>query len=90
MNSILINFSRVSTSGAKIDVLEAKARQARAEARITYLDEVRELKRRQQAAKQKIQELTQAGDAALDDLKAGIEQAWKDLGHVIERAAEHF
>jgi len=82
--------SRLDEWRAKIAVLEAKANQAKAESKITYLNEVRDLKRRQQEAGQKLDELRKAGADAADELKSGIERAWDDLGNAIKRAAEHF
>ena len=64
--------------------------QAKADAKVTYLDQVRELKRKRQAASEKLDDLRQSGGSAAKELKDGVERAIKDLGDAFEKAVENF
>ena len=75
---------------AKLDLLSAKARNAKADARISYESELASLKTRQVAARQKLEELGKRGEGAWDDMKDGAEKAWDEMGKAIERLASRF
>jgi len=75
---------------AEIDRLEAKAREAEAEACLRYMSEVEELRDRKEQAIQRLRELSDAGEQAADDVVAGAEQAWEELGESVKAAARRF
>lgn len=75
---------------AEIGKLQAKGDQVSADARIEYDRQVQELRTMQAEARRKMGELKNAGDDAWQDLKAGIEHAWNDLGRATKSAAARF
>ena len=44
----------------------------------------------QNQMKEKLKELDAAGENALDDLKGGLEEAWKSLSSAFDKATSHF
>ena len=75
---------------ARLDVFAAKARNATAEARINYENELEVLKVKRAAAHEKLQELGKRGETAWAEMKDGVEKAWDDMGKAIEKAAARF
>jgi len=75
---------------AKLDLLSAKARNATADARISYETELDRLQSRRAAARQKLEELGKRSEDAWEDLKDGAEKAWDEMGKAIERLASRF
>ena len=82
--------ARLDQWRAEIDKLQAKAAEASADARKEYEDQVDELRKQQDAAREKLKELDKASDDAWEDLKAGFEKAWDNLGDAVESARERF
>ena len=75
---------------AKIDELECKAREAKADAKINYENQISQLKDKRDGALQKLHELKGASAEAWDILKAGAETSWTDLKNAVTAAAEKF
>ncbi len=75
---------------AEIDRLEAKAREAQADTKLRYLDEVEKLRASQEQARGKLDELGKAGKQASDDLLDGARHAWDELGDAVEAAGKRF
>jgi len=75
---------------ADINKLKAKADSAEADVKLEYHEQIENLKEKQTAAEQKLNELTQASDAAWEDLKAGTESAWNSLGNAVQNATARF
>jgi uncharacterized protein YfiM (DUF2279 family) len=75
---------------ANIDELESKARAAKADVKIGYENQIRQLKDKRDGAKQKLQELKGASAEAWDILKAGAETSWADLKKAVTAAKEKF
>ena len=75
---------------AKIDELESKARTAKADAKISYENQIGQLKEQRDTAMQKLQELKGSSSEAWDTLKAGAETAWSDLQKAVTEAKEKF
>jgi nucleotide-binding universal stress UspA family protein/archaellum component FlaC len=76
--------------GGEIDVLKAKAEKSKAEAKIAYLKQIQEVKKRQESVKKNLRELRGSGDEAWADFKGGVEDAVKDLKRALTRAASRF
>jgi septation ring formation regulator EzrA len=76
--------------GGDIDVLKAKAEKSKAEAKIAYLKQIEELKKKQGSVKKNLRELRGSGDEAWEDFKGGVEDAVKDLKRAFKRAASRF
>lgn len=75
---------------AEIAKLKARADKAQAESQIQYYKQIEELRKRQQEAQAKLDELRQAGEDAWEDLQAGIESAWNSLGEAVKSATSRF
>ncbi len=75
---------------AEISKLKAKAEGAGADAELKYNDQIDELKSRQAAASQKLDELRSSSDDAWQDLKAGVENAWSNLEKSVRSAQSRF
>jgi len=76
--------------GAQIALLEAKANNAKADAKIDYLKNIEALHRKQSEAKVKLQELKIAGDEAWGDLRTGAEKVWTEVKTALHDAASRF
>lgn len=75
---------------AEIDTLSARADNVAADVGNEYHGRIESLKAKQAAARQKIEELQQAGESAWDDLKSGTELAWTAMGEAIDSAKNRF
>jgi uncharacterized coiled-coil DUF342 family protein len=74
----------------EIDTLTAKAVDVTADVKNEYNEQIESLKTKQAAARQKIEELQQAGESAWEDLKSGVELAWTAIGEAIDSARSRF
>ncbi len=75
---------------AKIDVLKAKAKTAKAGVEVEYYETIDNIKDKQVVAKNKLVELREAGDDAWEDLKEGLDSTWDRLGDAIKTATSRF
>jgi len=75
---------------AEIDRLTARAGEVKADVKNEFNGQVESLKAKQTVARQKIEELQQAGDSAWGDLKSGIELAWSAMEEAIDSARSRF
>lgn len=74
----------------KIDLLKSQADKAEAEQKIKYYEQIESLRAKQVAVHEKMDELRTAGEGAWEDVKAGVELAWRDLEDAYERAVSKF
>lgn len=70
--------------------LAAKAAEAKAGATTGYAEQIEALKVKQAAAKEKIEQLQQAGESAWEDLRSGAELAWTAMSEAIDSARSRF
>ncbi len=82
--------ARMDEWNAEIDVLSAKAHQAKAEMKIEYLNELEDLRAKRRDLQQKIVEMEQASENAWQDLKQGLENSWTILKKSLTRAKSEF
>jgi len=75
---------------AEIDTLTSMAGKVTADVKSEYSEQIDTLKAKQAEARQKIEELQQAGEGAWGDLKSGIELAWSAMGEAIDSARSRF
>jgi uncharacterized coiled-coil DUF342 family protein len=75
---------------AEIDTLTAKAGEVSSDVTKEYHERIDTLNAKQAVARQKIEELQQAGESAWVDLKSGIELAWTAMGEAIDSARSRF
>lgn len=75
---------------AKIDVLAAKGKEMKADAKIEYYKQMEELQQKRTAAQTRLDELTRSSSEAWGELKYGMDSAYTDLLNAFERAAARF
>jgi len=82
--------ARIDQWNADIEKLQAKANEAKADAKIEYEDQLKELRAQRDEAKAKLEEMAEASDSAWDDMKAGFERVWEKASNAFENAKERF
>jgi len=82
--------ARLDQWQAEIDKLRAKAVEAGADASIAYQEQVEKLRGQQDAARDRLKQIDEAGGEAWKDLKAGVEKAWADLDSAVAQARKRF
>ncbi|AMV70492.1 hypothetical protein JCM30471_24850 [Desulfuromonas carbonis] len=82
--------SKIDQWNAEIEKFQAKARGAKADARIEYEEQVEELKDRRDALQEKVADLEKAGGQAWEDLKAGAEKALGEVESAFAKARDRF
>ena len=76
--------------GKEIDKLQAKADQAKEDAKQGYLDQVKDLRAKQAAMKAKLHELKTANEGAWGYLKEGVDKSWNETKDAFNKAADRF
>lgn len=74
----------------KIDVVKAKAEASKTEAKNIYIEQIEDLKSKQELAIQKLHQLRESGVDAWEDIKSGLDEAVTDLGKAIKDALSRF
>ena len=75
---------------AEIDKLDAKARKADAEAKIRYEEQVSQLRQKRKELQNMVTQMGEASDDAWEDLKEGLENAWKVFKGTLSKAKSEF
>lgn len=75
---------------AEIDILEAKAAQADADAKIYYQGKLEDLRTKKNDVMEKIEGIRQAEESAWEDLKQGLENSWDILKESFKEAKSEF
>ena len=82
--------SQLDALNNKLDKLEKKADQASGDTKAEIRRELDELQATRTKAQAKLRELRAASDGAWEDVKIGLEMAWKSFSQSIDSAAERF
>ena len=82
--------ARLEELDAEIDLMKAKAKGASAEAQLEYTRYLSEMREKRKEAGRKLEQLRAAGDNALADIQAGMENAWKELKGAVDQAKSRF
>ena len=82
--------AQVKEWNAQLELLKAKAGNAKADAKIEYYKTIEALQSKQNEAKAKLRELKTAGDEAWEDLKTGAEKAWAEVKAAYHEASSRF
>lgn len=82
--------ARLNVLKKDLEVLKAKADRAEAGVKLEYQAKINDLEQKQESANKKLTELKNASDEAWDDIKAGAEIAWSNLGSAIKQASMRF
>lgn len=75
---------------ANIDKLKAKAKQANADARIQFNDQLKALDAHKDRVQENLSAMESAAGEAYEDLKSGTQKAFSELKSAVEKAAERF
>jgi hypothetical protein len=76
--------------GAQIELMEAKAAIAKPEIKIEYQRQIDALRAKEGAVQGKLDEFRQSGEAAWEELKAGVDTAVSELQEAVGKAASEF
>ncbi len=74
----------------EIDKLEAKAEQARSDAKGDYQMQLQELQSKRREAENRIKEIREAGEGAWQELKSGTEEAFDTMKKALDNAMSRF
>ena len=75
---------------AQLEVLVAKAGQAKEEAKAKYAPQIEALRAKQESVRQKLEGLKEPGSEAWEDLKKGIDAAVGEFKFAVQSAASRF
>ncbi len=82
--------SQLKEWNAQITLLKAKAKNAKADAKIDYYKTIETLESKYDKAKTKLQELKTAGDDAWVAVRTGAEKVWTEVKTAYHDAASSF
>jgi chromosome segregation ATPase len=82
--------AQIDQWNAEINKFQAQARQAAADVKIEYEEQVADLKGRRDALRQRLADLQQAGDEAFEDLKEGTDKALEGIKGAFAKARSRF
>jgi hypothetical protein len=82
--------ARLDQMAAEIDMLQAKAAEASADARIEYERQVEALRKQQADAREQLRDFNEASGEAWKDLAGGLEKAWNDFADSVRKATGRF
>lgn len=80
----------LDTIDARLVELEAKARHKKGEANREIKTSIDEIRKSKDRAERRLEELKLASKPAWDDVKKGVEQAWKSLSNAVDSASARF
>jgi universal stress protein A len=75
---------------AKTDALKTRADKTKTDAQVIYKEQIENLRTKQEAARQKLQELKDSGEEAWGELKVGLDKALEDFKKAFSSARSKF
>lgn len=82
--------AKLDELNAEIDALAAKAGEVTADVMKEYHEQIDTVKMKQTVARQKMEELQNAGGSAWEDMKSGIDLAWSAINEALDSARSRF
>jgi len=82
--------SKMDKWNAEINKFQAKAKKAKSTAQVQFTKEIDEIKAKRKVLEDKIADMQRAGETAWEDIKGGVDDAWKTLGDSIQTAKSRF
>jgi hypothetical protein len=82
--------SQLKQWDADIEVLEAKTKKAKVDAKAKYQKQIEILHKKKLAAHDRLEELNQAGEEAGEVMKSGVEEAFSSLKNAFQKAKSKF
>lgn len=74
----------------QMDVLKARAEQVKTDARMMYKEQIENLRQKQEAARQRLQELKDSSEEAWEELRVGLDKTLEDLKEAFSRSKSKF
>ncbi len=75
---------------AEIGKMEAKSRQAEADMRLKYDEQLKKLRARRDEAEAQLKELQKASEDSWHRMRKGMDEAWDDMSRAFREAMERF
>mgnify|MGYP000314631334 CR=1 FL=1 len=82
--------ARIDEWNADIAKLEARARQAEADMKIKYEEQLETMRQQREHAREKMHEIQHASEEAWESLRHGMESAWDSMTKAFRDAADRF
>ncbi|GAB6088529.1 sll1863 family stress response protein [Spirochaeta dissipatitropha] len=82
--------TRLDEWNKSIDELEAQAEKVEADAKIKLQEQLQDLKKQRDSARNDLRDLQSASSEAFEDMKDGLEQAWKSINDSFRSALTRF
>ena len=82
--------AQLSEWDAKLDLLNAKARKASADARIGYENQLASLRAQRAEAHKRFEEFGKRSENAWEDMRAGMDKVWGEMGKAMQKVTAHF
>lgn len=82
--------AQLAEQKARLELLKAKARRMAADGKIMAYEEIADAEEKLSAMKARLNALGGAGEGAWQEMKAGVEKAWSDVGDACKKAAAKF
>lgn len=82
--------AQIKQLDARIDVLRAEAEKAKADVKISLQKQIENLEKKREEAKNRLREVKAAGQVAWEELKAGMDNAIKELEQAVVQATSKF
>ncbi|PWQ93826.1 hypothetical protein [Leucothrix arctica] len=74
----------------KITELKARAKLASADERVSYKEHIHDMEQKLATTKTKLKVFSEAGDEAWEELKSGVDTAWKSFSASVQKASDKF
>ena len=82
--------ARIDEWNADLNKLEARSREAEAQWRAKYDEQIQELREQRNQVEERLRELQKASDESWKRLREGMELAWDDMSKAFRDAADRF
>ncbi len=82
--------ARLDEWNAEMSRLEAKAREARADAKIDYQRALADMAQQRERLREQLDDMRSSGEAAWQELRRGAESAMDEMTRAWEKARRHF
>jgi len=82
--------ARIDQWNADLAKLEARSREAEADMRVKYDQQIQELREERERAEERLKELQRASEDSWKRLRDGMESAWDEMAKAFREASDRF
>ncbi len=82
--------AKIDEWNADLAKLEARSREAEADMRLKYDQQIQELREQRQKTEERLKELQRAGEESWEQMRDGMESAWDEMNRAFREAADRF